>query len=124
MKTKGTVSLEGLEFFAHHGVYDFERKEGNTFWVDIFMTQHYTDEALGNLDDTVDYEKVFALIDEVMQQPEPLIETVAKKIIKSITKEFPKVEQLKVKIKKNKPPIKNATLNYSAFELEWIKPNV
>lgn len=124
MKTKGTVSLEGIEFFAHHGVYDFEREKGNTFWVDIYMTKGYADTDLDSLDTTIDYEKVFALINEVMQQDEPLIETVAKKIIVSVSTNFPTVEEIKVKIKKNKPPIKDATLNYSAFELEWTNPNL
>lgn len=124
MKTKGTVSLEGIEFFAHHGVYDFEREKGNTFWVDIYMTKDYADSDLDNLDTTIDYEKVFALINEVMQQPESLIETVAKKIISSVSDSFSTVEAITVKIKKNKPPIKDATLNYSAFELEWINPNL
>lgn len=124
MKTRGTVSLEGLEFFAYHGVYDFERKEGNTFWVDIFMTKMYTKEELNNLDDTIDYEKVFSLIEEVMQIPEPLIETVARKIIDAVAQAFKSVESVTIKIKKNKPPIEGAKLNYSAFELEWANPNL
>lgn len=121
MKTKGTVSLEGLKFFAHHGVYDFEKEKGNTFWVDIYMSKSYSDEAEDTLENTIDYEKVYALIDEVMKQPEPLIETVAKKITKAVTNAFPLLESMSLKIKKNKPPIKGAKLNYSAFSLEWQK---
>lgn len=116
---KGTVSLIGLEFFAHHGLYDFERENGNTFWVDIHITKNYTDTLPQTLDSTIDYEKVFALIDSVMQVPEALLETVAIKIKNSILANFDTLEKLQVVIKKNKPPIKNATINYSAFELVW-----
>lgn len=121
MKTKGTVSLEGLEFFAYHGIYDFERKEGNTFWIDIYMTKSYDSKQETTLDNTIDYEKVYTIIDKIMQQPEPLIETVAQKTVAVITKAFPALESMRLKIKKNKPPIKGAKLNYSAFELEWQK---
>ncbi len=119
MKTKGTVSLEGMKFFAHHGVYDFEREKGNTFWVDIFMTKSYDNAKEDSLENTIDYEKVYELIENVMQQPEPLLETVAKKTITAITTAFPLLESMSIKIKKTKPPIKGAKLNYSAFVLEW-----
>ena len=121
MKIKGTVSLEGLKFFAYHGVYDFEKEKGNTFWVDIFMSKSYDDSEENTLENTIDYEKVYVLIADVMQEPEPLIETVAKKIVTTIIKAFPAIEEMRLKIKKNKPPIKTAKLNYSAFELEWTK---
>lgn len=119
MKTKGTVSLIGLEFFAHHGIYDFEREKGNIFWIDIFITKEYENAELSSIDTTIDYEKVYALIDELMQQPEGLLETVASKIVTAISVAFPGVEKIKVVVKKNAPPIKNAKLSYSAFELEW-----
>lgn len=122
MKTKGTVSLEGMKFFAHHGVYDFEKEKGNTFWVDVFMTKEYDSEEENTLDNTIDYEKVYVLIQDIMQQTEPLLETVAQKIIKSVADAFPILESMRIKIKKNKPPIKGAKLNYSAFSLEWTKP--
>lgn len=121
METKGTVSLEGLKFFAYHGVYDFEKEKGNTFWVDVYMSKTYSAKDENTLENTIDYEKVYVLIEEVMKQPEPLIETVAKKTIAAITNAFPMLESMRLKIKKNKPPIKGAKLNYSAFSLEWRK---
>lgn len=33
--TLGTISLEGLEFFAYHGFYDEEQKVGNKYSLDI-----------------------------------------------------------------------------------------
>lgn len=123
MKNRGTVSLEGIEFFAYHGIYDFEREKGNIFWVDIYMTKGYSNNQLSDLDSTVDYEKVYALLNTVMQQPEDLLETVAKKLIHAVAEAFPSIEKMQVKIKKHQPPILDAKVNYSAFELEWINPN-
>lgn len=119
MKTKGTVSLEGIEFFARHGIYDFEREKGNTFWVDVFITKYYEESELNSLDDTIDYEKVYATIAKVMQEPEGLLETVSHKIIVAINQSTKGVESIKLKIKKRKPPIANSIMQYSAFELEW-----
>ena len=119
MKTKGTVSLEGIEFFARHGIYDFEREKGNTFWVDVFITKHYAENELSSINDTIDYEKVYTIIAKVMQEPENLLETVAHKIIAAITQSTKGVENIKLKIKKRKPPIANSIIEYSAFELEW-----
>lgn len=119
MKIKGTVSLEGIEFFARHGLYDFELEKGNIFTVDIFITSFYTDEDLYTLDGTVDYEKVFALAHKVMQEPEKLLETVAHKMAREIAGNFKGIETIKIKIRKKNPPIKNANISHSAFELEW-----
>lgn len=119
MKTKGTVSLEGIEFFARHGIYDFEREKGNTFWIDVFITKHYEENELNSLEDTIDYEKVYATLATVMQEPENLLETVAQKIIAAILESTKGVESIRLKIKKRKPPIANSIIQYSAFELEW-----
>lgn len=119
MKTKGTVSLEGIEFFARHGIYDFEREKGNTFWIDVFITKHYEENELNSLEDTIDYEKVYATLATVMQEPENLLETVAQKIIAAILESIKGVESIRLKIKKRKPPIANSIIEYSAFELEW-----
>lgn len=119
MKLKGTVSLENIEFFARHGLYDFEKEQGNTFIVDLFITASYLLEDLYNLDKTVDYEKVFVVLNEIMQQPEELLESVAHKACMAITTRFTNIENLKIKIRKKNPPIKNANIAYSGFELVW-----
>src|SRR5215212_6317028 len=119
MMLKGTVSLEGIEFFARHGLYDFEKEQGNTFIVDLFITTSYLPGQLYSLDTTVDYEKVFAVLDEVMQQPEALLESVAHKACLAITNQFNNIETLKIKMRKKNPPVKNAKIAHSAFELVW-----
>lgn len=122
MEIKGTVSLEGIEFFARHGIYDFERQKGNKFWVDVYITKTYTADELTQLETTIDYEKAFVIIEKIMLEPEPLLETVAKKMLESLSQYFSTAQHIKLKIKKNKPPIANANVPYSAFEAEWQRP--
>lgn len=119
MKIKGTVSLEGAEFFARHGVYDFEREKGNTFIIDIFISRIYDSEELYTIDNTFNYVEVHALMHAIMQEPEDLLETVAGKVVKTIINNFSGAETIKFKIRKTAPPIKDSKINYSAFELEW-----
>jgi dihydroneopterin aldolase len=102
----GRVSLEGLEFHAYHGVYPHERASGNWFEVDIsvetdFSTGANTDELEG----TVNYEALFQIIKNEMEQPSKLLETVAEKIISDVLKELPSVLDVQLKISKINPPI-------------------
>ena len=102
----GRVSLEGLEFHAHHGVYDHEREEGNNFEVDMHVD---TDFSAGAREDdihgTVDYEILYRIVNDAMKQPSKLLETVAEKIVEAVFLELPAVLFVELKISKLNPPI-------------------
>ena len=114
----GKVALEGLEFHAFHGVYPHERESGNWFEVDISVETDFsraaaTDELVG----TVNYETLFRLVKEEMEQPSKLLETVAEKIVNDVLTNFPSVKSVQFKISKLNPPIggkcKKATVSLS-----------
>ena len=48
MHKKLWIGLEGMEFYAHHGVYDEEREKGGKYLVDVFV---YTDATQAELND-------------------------------------------------------------------------
>ena len=81
---KTIVSLEGLEFKAYHGFYDEERKRGNRFICDVSIELKSFDSNDDNIFDTVNYEDVYAIIDEEMKKTCKLIETVAYNIIERL----------------------------------------
>lgn len=102
----GKVALEGLEFHAFHGVYPHERESGNFFEVDISVETDFTEAAKQDtLDGTVNYEILFRLVKEEMDQPSKLLETVVEKIVKSVLDNCPSVTQVELKISKLNPPI-------------------
>ncbi len=102
----GKIALEGLEFHAFHGVYPHERESGNFFEVDVVVETDFTSAAKeDNLDGTVDYEVLFRIVKEEMDQPSKLIETVAEKIVNHIFDELPTVSEVNLKISKLNPPI-------------------
>ena len=50
------LSVTGIECFAHHGVFDFERREGQTFVVDLVLGIDTRPAAASDdLADTVNY---------------------------------------------------------------------
>ena len=102
---KTIVSLEGLKFWAFHGFYDEERKKGNDFMCDVSVELKSYDSLDDDINDTVNYEEVYAIVEAEMKNTKKLIETVAYSIIKRI-QELDNVTAANVKIYKMNPPIK------------------
>nr|WP_293843321.1 dihydroneopterin aldolase [uncultured Arsenicibacter sp.] len=102
----GTISLEGLEFFAYHGYYDEEQKIGNKYSVDITVT---TDFSVGaqqdRLSGTVDYEKLYQIAAGVMARKARLLEHIARQLIEEIRMAYPVVTAVEVSVSKFNPPI-------------------
>ena len=101
------IELIGLEFFAYHGVYSEEEKAGNNFIVNLSVEGNF-DSAVqnDNLEGTVDYEKLYAVIADEMQIRSKLLEHVAGRILERIIKGHPEIKEIKVAIEKLNPPIK------------------
>lgn len=102
----GKVALEGLEFHAYHGVYPHERNSGNWFEVDISVETDFTEGAAkDDLAGTVNYEQLFKIVKEEMEQPSKLLETVAEKIVSDVLQKIPEAIEVDLKISKINPPI-------------------
>ena len=110
----GRVSLDGLEFHAFHGVYPHERESGNFFEVDVSVETDFTTAAESDeLSGTVNYETLFRIVKEEMDQPSKLLETVAEKIVLHILETLPEVSQVDLKISKLNHPIGGKCLRSS-----------
>jgi dihydroneopterin aldolase len=84
-----TVALEGMYFYAYHGYYKEERQIGNQFRVDLWVRGPYNAQAdLSQLDETIDYGKIYRLVRKEMQQPAYLLEEVGQRIIDSFKNQF------------------------------------
>lgn len=100
------IALQGAEFFAYHGFYPEEQKLGCLFMVDIevgFVPKaDIMDDELNN---TVDYEKLYIIACEEMKHTRKLIETVGHGIVDKIISKYPFVKSIQVAIKKVNPPL-------------------
>ena len=76
------LSITGIECFAHHGVFDFEKREGQTFVVDLVLGIDTRPAAASDdLVDTVNYGTLVADVKAAVERdPVDLIETVAQRI--------------------------------------------
>lgn len=100
------IAIEGLEFHAYHGVYEFERENGRRYVVDIYLSTEQTESAYTDrLHDTIDYERVVQVCTAEMEIPSKLIEHAAQRIVSQLIAQFPTLSAVKVRLSKLKPPI-------------------
>ena len=82
LRPTDTILLKGLRVQAHHGVYDFERENGQDFVVDVQAHLDLSPSAASDdLSRTVHYgELANEIADAVRRDPVDLIETVAERV--------------------------------------------
>jgi 7,8-dihydroneopterin aldolase/epimerase/oxygenase len=102
----GTISIEGMEFFAYHGHFKEEQIIGTRFTVDLFLeTDTQEAEVTDNLVKTVNYQSVYGLVAREMAVKSHLLENVARRILDRITVDYPQVTGSRIKISKMNPPV-------------------
>jgi 7,8-dihydroneopterin aldolase/epimerase/oxygenase len=76
------LAVRGIEVTGYHGVFDFERREGQRFVVDLVLGLDTRPAALSDdLQDTVDYGSlVTAVVHAVESDPVSLIESLVQRI--------------------------------------------
>jgi dihydroneopterin aldolase len=74
--------VRGIEVFGHSGVFDFERRDGQRFVVDLMLGLDTAPAAMSDdLRDTVDYGTLVASVTRaVADDPVDLVETLAQRI--------------------------------------------
>lgn len=103
---RDTISLTGLEVFAHHGVFDFERATGQRFLIDVTAAVNLARAAQQDeLARTVHYgELAEAVVAAVQRDPVDLIETVAERVA-AVVLGFTGVSATRVTVHKPDAPI-------------------
>lgn len=107
MQKYDEIRIEELEIFAHHGVYDFETKNGQNFYVNAVL---YTDtQKAGKSDeltDSTNYGEVCAFITEFLtQNTYKLLEAAAEHVAEAVLLTFPLIIGLSFEIRKPEAPI-------------------
>ena len=105
-RTRDRITLTGLRVRAHHGVFDFEREQGQEFVIDVSVAVDLAAAAsVDDLDRTVHYgELAEAVVAAVGRDPVDLIETVAERVA-AVALGYPAVEEVEVTVHKPEAPI-------------------
>ncbi len=102
-----TVRLVNAVFYAHHGVMKEEHRIGGRYEVDVSMDLDFEEAArTDDLALTVDYEKIYRLVKEIiMQNNFYLIERLAYLIAQRVQETYDKVQGIEVTVRKPNPPV-------------------
>ena len=100
------IQLERLRIFAHHGIHAQERMAGAEFEVDV-QVRYSAQGMIGALVQTIDYTRVLQIVRQQMNDPRPLLETVAMDMAETIRQQFIQAKEINITIRKIHPPILN-----------------
>jgi dihydroneopterin aldolase len=101
----GVIILEGLEFFAYHGVSEAERQTGNKYIVDIRIISDFEQAfQTDSIRQTIDYQKLYQIVKVEIEKPTKLLETIAKRVSDKVHENF-SVHSVEVSVSKLNPPI-------------------
>ncbi len=110
-----TIELLSLVVFGHHGYLEAERKLGQRFLVDLWVDVDEAATASDDIDHTVDYRHLAALVRETFAGPERLLlEGLAGAIADGVLDRFPAALNVRVRVRKPDvvldPPVDHAAV--------------
>lgn len=117
--TSDEIFLEGMRFYAYHGVNPEERTRGQRFVVDVVVEADVAQAAqTDDLTKTVNYSRLFQLVREIVEgEPKDLIESVAEEIATRVFGEFERADRVTVTVRKPGVAIKGSILDAAGVRI-------
>ena len=117
------ILLEGMRFYAYHGVNPEERALGQRFTVDVVMGVDLSRPGQSDdLADTVSYSAVYKLVRRIVEgEPRNLIEAVAESIAGEILTSLPSVQRVSVTVRKPEAPMKGSMLDAAGVRITRLR---
>lgn len=114
-----SIELNRMHFFAYHGVSSQERRVGNDYEVSLRVRYPFEQAMVSdNLDDTLNYAALYALVAVEMARPSALLEHVAGRICRALSERFPSITGGTLRVAKLTPPIAGE-IGEAAVVVEW-----
>lgn len=102
----GFIQIENMEFYSFHGHFKEERIVGNRFLVDLTIETDMKIAAKSDdLDDAVNYQRVYEIVKLQMETKSHLLEHIAGRILDALYDEIGGIEKATVKVSKMNPPM-------------------
>ena len=114
------IYINDLRFHAFHGVMPQERLTGNDYSVDLRVGYAVSSAMLSDdVNDTINYAGLYEIVRQEMSVPSQLVERVAFRIADRISRRYPDVSRMDVKVTKLNPPF-GADCHGAGVELHLI----
>ena len=114
------IYINDLRFHAFHGVMPQERLTGNDYSVDLRVGYDVSSAMLSDdVNDTINYAGLYEIVRQEMSVPSQLVERVAYRIADRISRRYPDVSRMDVKVTKLNPPL-GADCHGAGVELHLI----
>lgn len=104
-----TIRLEKLRFFSKIGLFEQERTVGNEFVVDLAVKFNASCFEAEDVTTTINYERLFRIVADIMGREHKLIETVCVEIADALGILDQSIDMIHIKITKLVPPITGIT---------------
>lgn len=107
MAAEFEIRLYNVMMYGHHGVLSEESTLGNQYRVNICLRTDASDYDVeaDDLSSTISYAEVFEILQNEMNSPVALLETVAVRFAKKVRTKWPKLKSGEIEIVKVVPPI-------------------
>lgn len=114
------VFLQGVRFYAFHGVMEQERRVGGWFVVDLRVHYNVLKACQTDcVDDTLNYASLLDIVTVEMRQPSDLLEHVAGRIAQRVFDAYPATMAVDVTLTKENPPM-GGSVKGAGVELHLI----
>lgn len=112
------IIIKNLKIFAYHGVCPEEKRDGQTFYIDMTLYVDLSKPCISdNVVDTVNYDEVCNCAYQIMtENTYDLIERAAQAVCDGILKAFERVECVELTLKKPEAPVK-CDIEYAAVQI-------
>ena len=116
---RGTIEIAGLSVFAHHGVTEAEKLNGQRFVIDLSFEADIAEAAKSDkLAAAVDYAEVIAVAQAAfLDKRFDLIEAASAHVASALLAHFPRIRAIRVTVKKPSAPVP-AVIDYVAATVE------
>lgn len=116
------ILLQNMMFYAFHGVYEYERKQGQRFYMDLELTVNAGEAGkTDDLNDAVDYTIVYQKTKEIVESHRyRLLEALAANIANEVLG-FAGVDSVTLRIRKPAVPLQGQ-IDYVQLEITRSRP--
>ena len=115
------IRMEGMKFYAFHGVLPQENTVGSYYYLDLKLKTDFSRASENDdLEGTVSYADIYTAVKAEMEIPSKLLEHVCQRIASRIFKDFLSITAIDIALFKENPPM-GACAKSIGVEVHYVR---